>query len=282
MRSGMEAGRFGARMRAGWGVPAMVLSGLLLATPALAQDAADDDAYADYDDAYFSDDDDTSAVHDPWEGMNRSIFSFNEGLDRWFLEPVAKGWDFVLPDFAQRSIRNAFDNASTSVDFLNNLLQGKPQYAGRDIARFLLNSTVGIGGLMDPASTIGLVDSNEDFGQTLAVWGTPSGPFLMLPFFGPSNIRDGAGLIVDTASTPLSYVLPSGSGVALGSVNLLNRRSLVIEQFEAERRAAVDFYAAMRSGYTQYRDGLIKARGGVDARSYGAYSGAVAPNEESP
>lgn len=256
----------------------VALGVLLLAMPAAAQEA--DDAYADYDDEYFAEDDDVSGVHDPWEGMNRGIFAFNEGLDRWVVEPVAKGWDFVLPDFAQRGVRNAFDNAATSVDFINNLLQGKPQYAGRDLARFLLNTTVGIAGVMDPATTIGLVDSNEDFGQTLAVWGTPSGPFLMLPVFGPSNIRDGAGLIVDTASQPLSYVLPSGSGVALGAVDLLNRRSMVIEEMAAERRAAVDFYAALRSGYTQYRDGLIKDRGDVDAGSYGAFSGNPTVDED--
>lgn len=242
---------------------------VLLAVPAFAQDDA---AYDDYDDDYFAEDD-VGGVSDPWERMNRGIFRFNEGADRWVIEPIAKGWDFVVPDFAQRAIRNAFDNAAMPIDFGNNLLQLKPQHAGRDIARFLLNSTVGIGGLMDPASTIGLVDSREDFGQTLGYWGVPTGPFLMLPLLGPSNIRDGAGLAVDSASNPASYFIPFAASASWTVGRLLNGRSLAIEQIAAERRAAVDFYAALRSGYSQYREGLVNDRGNVDAGSYGAFTG---------
>ena len=235
-----------------------------------------DDPYAEYDDAYFDEGEDDGIdgdERDPWENMNRAFFAFNEGLDKWVLLPVAKGWDFVLPDFAQRSLRNAFDNYQFPIQFGNNLLQWKPKDAGRDLARFLVNTTVGIGGLMDPASKIGLPQSDEDFGQTLAVWGVPSGPFLMLPVFGPSNIRDTGGLAVDTASHPASYFIPFYGTFSMAAGNMVNRRSLVIEELDAERRAALDFYVAVRSAYMQYREAVIKDRGDADPGSYGLISG---------
>lgn len=243
---------------------------------AAGQEADDDGAYSDYDDVYFDDSDDATASADdgdPWKGVNRAVFSFNEGLDRWLLEPVAKGWDFILPDFAQRSIRNAFDNVQFPVQFTNNLLQGKPHHAGRDIGRFLVNTTVGLGGLLDPASTIGLKASNEDFGQTLGVWGVPPGPYLMLPIFGPSSVRDAAGLAVDTSMNVPVYFIPFYASISLTVGNTVNRRSMVIEELAAERRAALDFYEAVRSAYTQYREGVVKDRGDADPGSYGLVSG---------
>jgi phospholipid-binding lipoprotein MlaA len=243
----------------------------VLSGSAAAQGA--DDAYSDYDDVYFDEEDDTGDHGDPWHRMNRAFFSFNEGLDRWILEPVAKGWDFVLPDFAQTSLRNAFDNLQFPVQLVNNLLQAKPQHAGRDVARFLVNTTVGIGGLMDPASLIGLPSSNEDFGQTLGVWGVPKGPYLMLPVLGPSSVRDGFGLAVDTSMNVAGYFIPWYAGASLIAGNTINRRSLVIEELAAERRAALDFYEAVRSAFTQYREAVILDRGDADPGSYGLVSG---------
>ena len=236
--------------------------------------AADDSAYDEYDDVYFDESEEETNA-DPWEhGFNRPIFAFNEWLDRWLVEPVATGWDFVMPDFAQRALRDAVDNLLTPVDLVNNLLQGKPQYAGRDIARLLVNSTVGMGGLMDPASTIGLPDSQEDFGQTLAVWGASNGPYVVLPIFGPSSVRDTGGLAVDSAMTfPASWYLPFYATLAYRGVDLVNRRALVLDELAAEREAAIDFYVAVRSAYLQYREGLVKDRGDADPGSYGLVSG---------
>ena len=250
-----------------------VILGLACGVFSAAAAAQDGGAYDDYDDVYFDESEDAGDSADPWQGVNRAFFSFNEGLDRWVLEPVAKGWDFVLPDFAQRAIRNAFDHVRFPIHFSNNLLQAKPADAGRDVARFLVNTTVGIGGLMDPASTIGLPASNEDFGQTLGVWGVPTGPYLMLPVFGPSNVRDGVGLVVDTSMNVASYYVPIYATVGLTVGNTVNRRSMVIEELAAERRAALDFYEAVRSAYTQYREALVKDRGDVDPGSYGLVSG---------
>ncbi|MBW2267957.1 MAG: VacJ family lipoprotein [Deltaproteobacteria bacterium] len=245
----------------------------VFAGAAAAQEAGGEDAYADDDDVYYDDGEDTGDGGDPWKGMNEAFFSFNEGLDRWFVEPVAKGWDFVLPDFAQRSIRDAFRNITFPVQFVNNLLQGKPAHAGRDVGRFIVNTTVGIGGLLDPASTIGLKASEEDFGQTLGVWGVPAGPYLMLPIFGPSSVRDGFGLVVDTGMNVPSYFIPFYASVSLAAGSAVNRRSMVIEELAAERRAAINFYEAVRSAYTQYREAAVKDRGDVDPGSYGLISG---------
>ena len=259
------------RWMAGGVIPWLVCG--VFSAAAAAQDSGGDGAYDDYDDVYFDESEDAGEGADPWQGMNRVFFSFNEGLDRWLLEPVAKGWDFVLPDFAQRGIRNAFDNIRFPIQFSNNLLQAKPADAGRDVARFLVNTTVGIGGLLDPASRIGLPPSNEDFGQTLGVWGVPTGPYVMLPVFGPSNVRDGVGRAVDTSMNVAAYYMPIYVSLSLTVANTVNRRAMVIEELAAERRAALDFYEAVRSAYTQYREALVKDRGDVDPGSYGLVSG---------
>ena len=152
---------------------------------------------------------DSDEVNDPLERMNRGIFWFNDGLDRHVLEPVAKGWDFVMPDAVQRSLRNVYDNARFPVNFANNVLQVKPNGAASELFRFFINTTVGLAGIFDPATGLGLKAHREDFGQTLGRWGVPQGPFLMLPLFGPSNPRDGLGLVVDSAARVYPWFLPS-------------------------------------------------------------------------
>jgi phospholipid-binding lipoprotein MlaA len=238
------------------------------AEPAAAPEA--DDLYLDEDDdLYFDEDAEEDGTGDPLETVNRGIFWVNDGLDVYAIEPVSKAWDFVLPDPVQRSLRSVFDNLRFPVLFFNNLFQGKPKQAGSDLARFAINTTVGVGGLMDPASSIGLKKRNEDFGQTLGVWGVPPGPYLMLPFFGPSNLRDGAGLIVDTGFRAFGFFIPFWVSAAMQAVDTLNRRSLIREQIEAERRAALDWYSAVRSAYTQYRENLIKDRREADDKDPG-------------
>lgn len=197
--------------------------------------------------------DDGSGVHDPWEGMNRGIFAFNEGLDRWFLEPVATGWDFVMPDPVQNSLKRFFRNLGFPVVFVNDLLQGKPVAAAQDVGRFVLNSTAGVVGLFDPATYVGLPENDEDFGQTLGVWGVPPGPYLVLPLFGPSSPRDTGGLVVDSATLVYPLFLPWFVNLASTSVNVVNRRSLLLETIREERKAAFDFYAAVRNAHVQRR-----------------------------
>ena len=199
-------------------------------------------------------------VHDPWERANRGIFSFNEGLDRWFLEPVATGWDFVMPDPVQSSVKQFFRNLGFPVVFVNDLLQGKPVAAAQDVGRFLLNSTAGVAGLFDPATEVGLPSNDEDFGQTLGVWGVPSGPYLVLPLLGPSNPRDTGGLAVDSATLVYPFFLPWFVNFASTSINLVNRRSLLLETIREERKSAFDFYVAVRNAYVQRRANQVSDR----------------------
>src|SRR3990172_4959432 len=137
-------------------------------------------------------------ARDPLEGFNRAMYTFNDKLDRYVLKPLAKGYRAITPAPVSKSISNFFSNLHDPAIMLNNLIQGKPKQAASDLGRVLVNSTIGIAGLFDVASKMGLEKHNEDFGQTLAVWGVGDGPYLVLPFFGPSNVRDGAALPVET------------------------------------------------------------------------------------
>jgi phospholipid-binding lipoprotein MlaA len=202
--------------------------------------------------------DDDGSVHDPWETMNRGIFSFNEGFDRWIFEPVAKGWDFVMPDPVERSVENFFDNLDFPILFANDLLQGKPVAAVTDIGRFMVNTTIGIGGLFDPATSfLRMPKSDEDFGQTLGVWGVPAGPYLVLPLLGASNPRDTVGFAVDTASRVQTYFVPFYVNIASTLVVNVNRRALLLETISEERKSAFDFYVAVRNAYVQRRESQI-------------------------
>ncbi|MGI9591747.1 MAG: MlaA family lipoprotein [Myxococcota bacterium] len=237
--------------------------------------AAEEEASSDYDefdDLYFEEDIEDEDTGDPIEPVNRAIFWVNDGIDRYALEPVSTVWDWVFPDFVQRAMSNGFDNLRFPIVFFNHLFQLKFANAGKDVARFAINSTVGIGGLMDPAETIGLPKRFEDFGQTLGYWGVPPGPYLMLPFFGPSNLRDGFGLVVDSVFRAIGFFIPFVASVALQGVDTLNRRSLIRDELQAERRAALDWYAAVRSAYSQYRENLINDRR-VDADQGSSYYG---------
>lgn len=198
---------------------------------------------------------DAALVWDPFEPANRAVFSFNDGLDRWLLEPVATGYDFVMPGVVQTSIGNFFQNLLTPVRLMNDVLQGKPIMLLEDVGRFIVNSSVGVGGLFDPATAGGLPKHTEDFGQTLGYWGMPPGPYLMLPVLGPSNPRDTVGLAVDSAVAVQSFFLSFPVLAGAYVVNTVNSRSQRLEQIAAEREAAFDFYAAVRSAYTQYQIG---------------------------
>jgi len=204
--------------------------------------------------------DDDRVVHDPLERANRGIFAFNEGVDRWFLEPVATGWDFVMPDPVELAIQHFFRNLDFPVVLVNDLLQAKPIAAVEDLGRFMINSTAGVAGFFDPATYLGMPDSDEDFGQTLGVWGVPAGPYLVLPLLGPSNPRDTGGLIVDSATRVYPLFLPFYVNIGSASVSVVNRRSRLLETIREERKAAFDFYAAVRNAYVQRRENQIGDR----------------------
>jgi phospholipid-binding lipoprotein MlaA len=206
------------------------------------------------------DQDATRTSEDPWEGMNRKIFAFNEGVDRWFLEPVATGWDWALPETVQRSIGNFFDHMQLPVRFANDVLQLKPRDAYETFWRAIINTTVGIGGLFDPASTWTVLKSDEDFGQTLGAWGAPPGPYLVLPLLGPSNPRDTVGLVVDRAAYVPSYFVPFYVSASAAGTNIVNARAGALEDIRAEREAAFDFYTAVRSAFLQYRENRVRDR----------------------
>jgi phospholipid-binding lipoprotein MlaA len=197
---------------------------------------------------------------DPWERMNRGTFRFNEGADRWVVEPIAKGIDFVLPDPVERSIRKFFDNSMIPIHFGNALLQFKPVSAVEDLARFVINTTIGVAGFFDPATDFGLEAHREDFGQTLGFWGVPPGPYLVLPLLGPSNPRDTVGLIADSASLVYPWFVPLYVSSAIGVGRQLNLRSLALDEIAAERKAALDYYVAVRNAYMSYRENQIRDR----------------------
>jgi phospholipid-binding lipoprotein MlaA len=198
--------------------------------------------------------------YDPWEPFNEKMFEFNRGVDRYVLKPVARAYMFVMPEPWQVLIANGFDNINFVPRLVNSLLQGKWGGAGRELGRFLINSTAGIGGLFDPAKDFwGISKSREDFGQTLGVWGSGPGPYLVLPFMEPLTVRDGIGKLVDTFLDPLSYVLPffyDRLGMKIGDV--VNERALNYELFQGFEESVIDMYSAVRHGYLQRRQQLIK------------------------
>ncbi len=197
--------------------------------------------------------------YDPWEPFNEKMFAFNYNFDKYLLKPVAKGYNFIMPDEIQRMISNAFDNINPVPKWVNNLLQRNFKGFFTEIGRFLINSTLGIGGLWDIArQEFGLQKTKVDFGQTLGKWGLGPGPFLILPFFPPLTVRDGIGYGVDGAMDPLSYFIPfiwDKLGMKVGDT--INDRSLNLDLFQGFEETTVDMYSAVRNGYLQRRHNLI-------------------------
>src|SRR5882724_9904582 len=198
--------------------------------------------------------------YDPWERFNEKMFDVNRNLDKYVLKPVAKGYNFIVPDEIQIMISNGFDNISFVPRLVNSLLQGKVVGAGRELSRFVINSTAGVGGLFDPAKDVfGILKSREDFGQTLCVWGVSTGPYVIVPGLEPLTVRDGIGKAVDTAFDPLSYVLPffwDRLGMKLGDI--VNERSLNLDLFQGFEESVIDMYSAVRHAFLQRRARLCR------------------------
>ena len=199
-------------------------------------------------------------VNDPFESVNRNIFKFNNNLDDYFFKPVAKGWR-KIPDIPRKPLTNLATTAKTPISLANAVLQLNKQSIGNIIGRFLINMTFGLGGLFDVASTDAfgnMTEVEEDFGQTLAVWGVPDGPYVMLPIFGPSSVRDAFGLGVDTITNPLSFGYRM-NGIGLEArlsgpvVRGVSTREKYLDYLDEMKEGSLDFYATMRSLYRQKR-----------------------------
>jgi len=194
-------------------------------------------------------------VNDPWEPFNATMFELNYNIDRHVIKPGAQVYDAVIPDDVQDSLGNAFYNLGFPARLFNNLVQGKFDGAGKETQRFLLNSTLGVGGLFDVATHMFEIEAPpaEDVGQTLAVHGVPSGPYLVLPMFAPTTVRDAAAEIGDLFLNPVNFFMPFLPNVAMNATEMLNARSRSLEAFEDTEEASVDLYGAARSGYFDRR-----------------------------
>jgi len=197
---------------------------------------------------------------DPLEGMNRGVQSFNEVVDQYAFAPVAKGYRYITPDPVRERIGNFSDNLREPVNMLNAFLQGDMEQGLTSFWRFALNSTVGIAGLNDVATTAGLKERREDFGQTLAVWGVDSGPYVVLPLIGPSNGRDMVGMVVDWFTDPFSYYLEQDDRIYMAAGQALVERERLIDPIDDIYETSLDSYVTFRSVYSQRRDAQIDNR----------------------
>jgi phospholipid-binding lipoprotein MlaA len=194
---------------------------------------------------------------DPFEGFNRAVFSFNEGLDKAIVRPVAVGYEAILPTPVRTGVSNFYGNIADLLISVNSLLQGKPTDAVGDAARFIFNSTFGIAGIFDVATEMGIEKHEEDFGQTLGRWGVGPGPYLMLPVFGPRDIRDAAGLAVELVADPVGNVEHVPTRNTLSGIRLINDRAALLSADKIIEEAALDKYSYLRDAYLQRRRSLV-------------------------
>lgn len=191
---------------------------------------------------------------DPFEGFNRGVFAFNEFFDRWLLRPVAKGYRAATPGFVETGVGNFFSNVRDAPIAVNNLLQGKPVHAASDVGRLVVNSTVGVLGFIDVASRMGLTKHSEDFGQTLGRWGVGSGPYLMLPLLGPSNLRDGPALIVDGYLDPVNYIEDTATRIGAVALDRVDRRAELLDTEALLDEVGGDRYNTIRNAFLENRE----------------------------
>lgn len=202
------------------------------------------------------------SAQDPYESYNRSIYSFNTAIDRAVLQPVARGYQDVVPSPARTGVRNFFGNLGDAWSLVNNTLQFKGEAAMSSFFRVAVNSTFGLGGLLDVATEMRLEKYKTDFGLTLGHWGVPTGPYLMLPFLGPSNVRDAAAWPVDYYGNPLAHLKPDSHRYALTGLRVIDTRANLLGTTDLLESAAVDPYIMMRDFYMAQRTGLDSDDGG--------------------
>ncbi|MEC9266939.1 MAG: VacJ family lipoprotein [Alphaproteobacteria bacterium] len=204
-------------------------------------------------------------ANDPVQPLNEAIFEFNMAVDRAVLRPVAQAYEFILPDLVRDGVRNFLRHIKTPVILANDLMQGDIDRAGETMGRFIFNTVAGFGGVFDVAGEAGIEYHQEDFGQTLAVWGVEEGPYLMLPFIGPSSGRDAIGIIVDAGLDPLRWwgynsddFVIENNGLIRTVAEAVDTRSRNYKQLEDLEETSLDFYATVRSLYRQQRESLIR------------------------
>lgn len=206
----------------------------------------------------------SAGVHDPWERFNRRMHRFNNAVDRSVARPVAQAYVKVVPEPVRSKVSNFFDNLGQPATAVNALLQGKVKHSAQAMGRFLVNSTVGVAGLFDPASRMKIPEREEDFGQTLATWGWRRSRYLELPFFGPSTVRDAFGIAGDSPLQPVSHVEADKVRIGLTALNLVDMRTRLMA-FDSLRNEASDDYLLVRDTWSQRRDFQIKGDTGGDA-----------------
>jgi phospholipid-binding lipoprotein MlaA len=231
---------------------ALLLASATLTGCATAPDPSDKEAVAEF-----------NATNDPLEPTNRVVYEINDGIDAVILRPLALAYRAAVPDPARQGVRNVLDNLSSPVILANDMMQGKPKRAGDTFMRMVINTTIGIGGLIDVAAGMGYPKHSADFGMTLAVWGVGEGPYLFLPVFGPSGPRDALGRGADMMLDPFMWVGRGATVDALGyartGLNAVDTRSRFIEDLDRMRAQALDPYATLRSLYRQNRQATIDA-----------------------
>ena len=196
-----------------------------------------------------------NAEDDPWESFNRPVFTFNDTLDTYALKPVAKGYQAVTPQIVEDGVHNVFNNIGDVGNLANNLLQGKFHDAGVDTGRLLFNTTFGLLGFFDVASHMGLQRNDEDFGQTLGAWGVGSGPYLVIPFLGPSTLRDAPAKIPDSFLEPYPYIDHVPTRNVTRAVDVVDTRASLLS---AEKMISGDKYIFIRNAYLQNREFRVK------------------------
>ena len=194
---------------------------------------------------------------DPFESYNRAMFSFNDGLDTHLLRPIAEGYDAVMPSPVKTGVSNFFSNIGDIFVILNDLLQFKFVQAIEDTSRFFFNSTIGLYGLIDVATPMGLPKNNEDFGQTLATWGVGSGPYIVLPFYGPRTLRHTGSLILETAYAPINEIEDQDTYYGTFALETIDTRYNLLDESRIVDQAALDKYSFVRDAYLQHRKNLI-------------------------
>lgn len=196
-----------------------------------------------------------ASTEDPWEGFNRAMFRFNDTLDTYALKPVAQGYQAVTPQFLEDGVHNVFGNIGDVGNLANNLLQGKLHDAGVDSGRLIFNTTFGLLGFFDVARHMGLQKNDEDFGQTMGVWGINSGPYLVIPFLGPSTVRDASGRVPDSVMTAYPYIDHVPTRNVIRGVNVVDSRASLLS---AERLISGDKYIFIRNAYLQNREFKVR------------------------
>lgn len=222
----------------------------------------------------------TGPPEDPWQGWNRPMFGFNAAADTYVLRPIAQGWTFVTFEDMRQSIRRVFFNASFPSRFVSSVGQADATKAMTELGRFLVNTTVGIGGLFDPATRFGMARYDEDIGQMFGAWGIPPGPYWVIPLLGPSSPRDALGLVGDALLSPFLWIPAPLYGV--GVVNAVNSRALADEEIQTAKEGALDYYVFVRDAYVQNRAAAVEDRASDSAKGSGPYDDLYELPEESP